>query len=256
MLVDHAMTAAAGGTYEDTEGLINLPLTVREIRASAFLKELGPTEFRVSLRSKGAIDVAAVAKQFGGGGHKNAAGCTVPGTTPRRDGPWLPPLVPPLRPAWRKSPTSRVPRHEPAKGRGRRARGRAVVDKPAGPTSHDVVAVARRALGQPRIGHTGTLDPLATGVLPLLLGRATRLAQFLVSSDKTYLATIQFGQATSSYDAAGEPIGTCSLWRWTQPPSRPRWLDSGADSCRCPRRCRPRRWGGTGPMTWRVGRVL
>jgi tRNA pseudouridine55 synthase len=85
--------------------------------------------------------------------------------------------------------------------------GALVVDKPAGPTSHDVVAVARRALGQPRIGHTGTLDPLATGVLPLLLGRATRLAQFLVSSDKTYLATVQFGQATSSYDAAGEPVG-------------------------------------------------
>ena len=85
--------------------------------------------------------------------------------------------------------------------------GALVVDKPAGPTSHDVVAVARRALGQPRIGHTGTLDPLATGVLPLLLGRATRLAQFLASSDKTYLATIQFGQATSSYDAAGEPVG-------------------------------------------------
>jgi phosphoesterase RecJ-like protein len=80
MRVDHAMTAAAGGTYEDTEGLINLPLTVRDIRASAFFKELGPREYRVSLRSKGAIDVAAVAKQFGGGGHKNAAGCTVPGT--------------------------------------------------------------------------------------------------------------------------------------------------------------------------------
>ena len=79
MRVDEAMTAAAGGTYEDTEGLINLPLTVREIRASVFFKELGPTEFRVSLRSKGAIDVAAVARQFGGGGHKNAAGCTVPG---------------------------------------------------------------------------------------------------------------------------------------------------------------------------------
>lgn len=85
--------------------------------------------------------------------------------------------------------------------------GGLVVDKPAGPTSHDVVAVARRTLGQPRIGHTGTLDPLATGVLPLLLGRATRLAQFLASSDKTYLATIQFGQATSTYDAAGEPVG-------------------------------------------------
>ena len=74
------MTAEAGGTYDDTEGLINLPLTVREIRASAFFKELTPNEYRVSLRSKGSIDVAAVAKRFGGGGHKNAAGCSVSGT--------------------------------------------------------------------------------------------------------------------------------------------------------------------------------
>lgn len=80
MHVNHDMTRQAGGTYEDTEGLINLPLTVREIRASVFLKELGPTEYRVSLRSKGSIDVAAVAKQFGGGGHKNAAGCSIPGS--------------------------------------------------------------------------------------------------------------------------------------------------------------------------------
>ena len=80
MRVDHAMTRAAGGTYEDTEGLINLPLTVKEIRASVFFKEIGPAEYRVSLRSKGAIDVASVARQFGGGGHKNAAGCAVGGT--------------------------------------------------------------------------------------------------------------------------------------------------------------------------------
>lgn len=80
MRVDHAMTSRAGGSYDDTEGLINLPLTVKEIRASVFFKELGPDEYRVSLRSKGSIDVAAVAKRFGGGGHRNAAGCTVPGT--------------------------------------------------------------------------------------------------------------------------------------------------------------------------------
>jgi tRNA pseudouridine55 synthase len=85
--------------------------------------------------------------------------------------------------------------------------GGLVVDKPAGLTSHDVVAAARRALGQPRIGHTGTLDPLATGVLVLLLGRATRLAQFLAAAQKTYLATIVLGQATSTYDAEGAPLG-------------------------------------------------
>jgi tRNA pseudouridine55 synthase len=78
-----------------------------------------------------------------------------------------------------------------------------VVDKPAGLTSHDVVAVARRALDEPRIGHTGTLDPLATGVLPLACGRATRLVRFLTASDKDYDATIRFGLTTDTYDITG-----------------------------------------------------
>lgn len=78
-----------------------------------------------------------------------------------------------------------------------------VVDKPSGMTSHDVVARARRALGTPRVGHTGTLDPLATGVLPLVVGKATRLAQFLSASTKEYDAVVAFGRATDTYDAAG-----------------------------------------------------
>jgi tRNA pseudouridine55 synthase len=84
-----------------------------------------------------------------------------------------------------------------------------VVDKTEGPTSHDVVTFARRALGVSRIGHTGTLDPMATGVLPLVIGRATRLAQFLTASDKTYEATIAFGRTTDTYDAAGTIVTTC-----------------------------------------------
>lgn len=91
--------------------------------------------------------------------------------------------------------------------------GALVIDKPTGLTSHDVVAVARRALGQPRVGHTGTLDPLASGVLPLLLGRATRLAQFLVADDKAYTATVRLGQATSTGDADGEALGPRIEWR-------------------------------------------
>src|SRR5688572_4647004 len=78
-----------------------------------------------------------------------------------------------------------------------------VVDKPAGLTSHDVVAAARRAFNEQRIGHTGTLDPLATGVLPLAIGRATRLVRFLTASDKDYDATIRFGLTTDSYDVTG-----------------------------------------------------
>ena len=77
--LDQGMTRAAGGTYEDTDGLVNLPLTVKEIEAVVFFKQSEGDEYRVSLRSKGDIDVGAVAKEFGGGGHKNAAGCTVSG---------------------------------------------------------------------------------------------------------------------------------------------------------------------------------
>jgi phosphoesterase RecJ-like protein len=77
--LDHEMARAAGGTYEDTEGLINLPLTVKEIQAVVFFKQAEQDDYRVSMRSKGDIDIAAVAKEFGGGGHKNAAGCTVSG---------------------------------------------------------------------------------------------------------------------------------------------------------------------------------
>lgn len=92
--------------------------------------------------------------------------------------------------------------------------GLLVIDKPAGPTSHDVVARIRRVLRERRIGHTGTLDPAATGVLPLVLGRATRLARFLSSSDKCYEAQIRLGVATDTYDADGAPVGAAygGLW--------------------------------------------
>jgi phosphoesterase RecJ-like protein len=77
--LDHEMARAAGGTYDDTEGLINLPLTVKEIEAVVFFKQMEGEQYRVSMRSKGETDIAAIAKEFAGGGHKNAAGCTVTG---------------------------------------------------------------------------------------------------------------------------------------------------------------------------------
>src|SRR5262245_41602492 len=83
-----------------------------------------------------------------------------------------------------------------------------VIDKPVGPTSHDVVARVRRAIGEPRVGHTGTLDPGASGVLPLVVGRATRLARFLSAGDKSYDTTICLGVSTDTGDARGVPIGS------------------------------------------------
>jgi tRNA pseudouridine55 synthase len=85
--------------------------------------------------------------------------------------------------------------------------GLIVIDKPRGMTSHDVVNRLRRITGERSIGHLGTLDPMATGVLPLLLGKFTRLAQFFNSAEKSYTGTIRFGFATDTYDAEGEAVG-------------------------------------------------
>jgi tRNA pseudouridine55 synthase len=95
-----------------------------------------------------------------------------------------------------------MPRRRPSTG----LTGVLVVDKPAGPTSHDVVQAVRRATGERRIGHTGTLDPAATGVLVLCLGRTTRLVRFLQAGTKTYAARMVLGITTASQDADGEVL--------------------------------------------------
>src|SRR5271169_6682340 len=85
--------------------------------------------------------------------------------------------------------------------------GKLVVDKPRGKTSHDVVESVRRLVGFRQIGHFGTLDPLATGVLVLALGRATRLARFYAGRRKRYTCAVRFGFATDTYDSDGEASG-------------------------------------------------
>jgi len=83
-----------------------------------------------------------------------------------------------------------------------------VVDKPSGWTSHDVVARVRRIVSERSVGHLGTLDPMATGVLPLVLGHMTRLAQFYTASEKSYEGNMRLGVTTDSYDSDGEPVGS------------------------------------------------
>lgn len=91
-----------------------------------------------------------------------------------------------------------------------------VVDKSTGWTSHDVVNKMRRIAGTRRIGHLGTLDPAATGVLPLVIGRATRLSQFYTKADKVYEAVVRFGHSTSTYDAEGEPTSEAVAFQPTE----------------------------------------
>jgi len=88
-----------------------------------------------------------------------------------------------------------------------------LVDKPAGPTSHDIVSGVRRALGIRRVGHAGTLDPFATGLLLLCVGRATRLVRYLHLLDKRYLARLRLGAETSSHDPEGEVVSRSEGWR-------------------------------------------
>src|SRR5438552_1013220 len=86
--------------------------------------------------------------------------------------------------------------------------GAVLIDKPAGPTSHDVVDAIRRNFGIKKVGHCGTLDPNATGLLILVLGRGTKLSERLMADDKVYEGTIKFGEATDSYDACGELVAS------------------------------------------------
>lgn len=95
--------------------------------------------------------------------------------------------------------------------------GLVLVDKEAGPTSHDVVARARRALGTRRVGHTGTLDPFATGLLLLLVGVATRLAEYFHLLDKTYEAVLRLGEETRTHDPEGETVRASGAWREVAP---------------------------------------
>ena len=95
--------------------------------------------------------------------------------------------------------------------------GAILIDKPAGPTSHDVVDAIRSQFRLKKVGHCGTLDPNATGLLIIVLGRGTKLSEKLMSSDKVYEGTIKFGETTDSYDADGELVASLPV-----PPRRSR----------------------------------
>jgi len=103
--------------------------------------------------------------------------------------------------------------------------GAILVDKPAGPTSHDVVDNIRRHFGIKKAGHAGTLDPAATGLLIILLGRGTKLSERLMADDKVYSGTMKFGETTSSYDADGELVSSLPV-----PPMTLDELNAAADS--------------------------
>ena len=102
--------------------------------------------------------------------------------------------------------------------------GALLIDKPSGPTSHDVVDAVRRTFGVKKVGHCGTLDPNATGLLIIVLGRATKLSERLMSDDKVYEGDIKFGESTDSYDSDGELVASLPV-----PPLTLEELNQGAE---------------------------
>ena len=188
-----------GCDASDSEGLIDHIRAIEPVQVAILFEEMQPNLVRVSLRSKSPdINVNEIAGKFGGGGHTAAAGARIAGN-----------------PSFGSTPHS---------GGGEASirqtqlisnmhvfdtlDGAILVDKPAGPTSHDVVGAVRRWFQIDKAGHCGTLDPAATGLLLLVLGRATKLSDKFMGSDKTYEGTVKFGETTDSYDADGELVAS------------------------------------------------
>ena len=177
----------AGVRAAETDDLIDAIRTARDVDVAAVVKQQKDGRFKVSVRSRGGHDLSAVAASFGGGGHRLAAGLHLEA----------------------RSGGHRRPSRPRAERRDRRTvstsgpDGLVLIDKPGGITSHDAVAAVRRALGTRKVGHAGTLDPMATGLLLMGVGRATRLLRFLGDLPKTYEGSMRLGVETDTLDADG-----------------------------------------------------
>ncbi len=228
-----------------SEGLIDLLAQSESAEVAILFKDHGDRT-RISVRTRdGGVDATALTGAFGGGGHARAAGATHraaagrgPGCRARPGGAARCADLP-----------ARLMR--PARGRSTRASTASSSSaKPAGPTSHDVVALVRRLTGVRRVGHGGTLDPFAMGVLPVFLGSATRMVEYHLADEKAYRATVVFGARSTTDDIDGE----LTPGAWPRPGSRGRRgrprRRSAAPSSRCRRTTRPCTWRAGAPTSW------
>ena len=169
----------------DLGGIVEQLRIIEGVECAIFLYETAPHTYKVSMRSNRIVDVSRIAAYFGGGGHIRAAGCTMSGSI--------------------HDVINNLSLHiENSCGRVSMYNGVLNIYKEKGYTSHDVVARLRGILHQKKIGHTGTLDPDAAGVLPVCLGQATRLADMLTDKTKTYEAVLLLGRETDTQDVSGQ----------------------------------------------------
>ena len=183
--VDSNMLKSAGATLKDSDGIVEELRNIDSVEVACLCKEQADGSVKVSMRSKSAIDVAKIGMKFSGGGHKRAAGCTI-----------YKPIAEAVK--LMKSELKSAVEAEYS--------GIININKAQNMTSHDVVAIIRKKLGIKKVGHTGTLDPMATGVLPIAIGNATRFIEYLDKDAKTYVAGVKLGMMTDTLDIWGEVV--------------------------------------------------
>lgn len=181
--VDSNMLKSAGATLKDSDGIVEELRNIDSVEVACLCKEQSDGSVKVSMRSKSAIDVAKIGMKFSGGGHKRAAGCTI-----------QKPIAEAVK----------LMKSELRSAVEAEYSGIININKAPNMTSHDVVAIIRKKLGIKRVGHTGTLDPMATGVLPVAIGNATRFIEYLDKDSKTYVAGVKLGMMTDTLDIWGE----------------------------------------------------
>lgn len=181
--VDSKMLKSAGATLKDSDGIVEELRNIDSVEVACLCKEQADGSVKVSMRSKTSIDVSKIGMKFSGGGHKRAAGCTI-----------HKPIAEAVK--LMKSELKAAVEAEYS--------GIININKAPNMTSHDVVAIIRSKLGIKRVGHTGTLDPMATGVLPVAIGNATRFIEYLDKDVKTYVAGVKLGMMTDTLDIWGE----------------------------------------------------
>lgn len=186
--VDSNMLKSAGATLKDSDGIVEELRNIDSVEVACLCKEQADGSVKVSMRSKSAIDVAKIGMKFSGGGHKRAAGCTI-----------HKPIAEAVK--LMKSELKSAVEAEYS--------GIININKVPNMTSHDVVAIIRKKLGIKRVGHTGTLDPMAIGVLPVAIGNATRFIEYLDKDVKTYVAGVKLGMMTNTLDIWGEVDSGC-----------------------------------------------
>lgn len=185
------MIQASGAEGADLEDIPKILSPLEGAWATITIKMGEENEAKISVRTSYGLDASAICAQFGGGGHSGAAGAL-------------------LRMSAEQAEARMVEAYYAVKGYPPITSGVVVIDKPAGWTSHDVVGKCRGIFNVRRIGHGGTLDPMATGVLPVFIGRATRAVEYAMEGTKTYEAVFRFGIVTDTQDVTGTVLEACS----------------------------------------------